>query len=571
MPFESIGVLVPTDRIARVIGKLGCGLRQVREVSGCKVQVQQSVESNPQTRRVDLTGNVEQLACGFDLVIRKAFAGEQSCAPVVMIPSDKAGLVVGKGGNNLKRVREDYHVRVSLEKEAVVDPLTNIEERELTMQGDLIQMSQAFRCILGPSSLCYFGVPRCLMNSHAPGLVATTFPFIPERVASPDPDKIQLHVIVPARFAGAFLGKGGAQLKQTASTACCRVSMTSRDGNPDRRVVIIGGYDQCTIAQDLVFRQLQEATRAAGLDLPELSTVFLIRKEAAGSVIGKQGATLKQIREQSGSQIKLDREEVEGHRHCTITGDFQNILQAERTIFDIVRNVPVEHSCPLYGSHPMLAYESPIKRLDVATFPIAPIAKRQRVDEATTKLLVPAQSAGIVIGKQGLGLKQIRERYGVQVDMLQQSQAPQWQKDRVVILKGPVASRQAAADFVLKTAFQVHRDPCSLKMLIPALLAGSVIGKQGCTLKTIREQCGISAQVEKYEIMGERLVTATGPHSQVSAAASAICLLLEKAIQAQAEPSSPYASDMQQASPAGTQCLPTLDLLHNSDYPQQVC
>jgi len=380
-------------------------------------------------------------------------------------------------------------------------------------------------------------LPPAVALASLPGLV----PAIPSQVRAPstDPDEIQLHFTVPERFAGAILGKGGAQVKQTAATAGCKVSMTTRDPGQERRAVIVGTYGQCAIAQGLLQEQLVEAARTAGQEINEVSVMFLVRKEAAGAVIGKQGAGLKQIREQSGAKIQLAREEVEGQRPCTITGPLQSVLLAEKGIFDAVRQVPVEATgaAPPDNAYLSVAYpgyEAGVKRQedvhaggDVAAF--MPTAKRQRVEdsEAPTKLLVPAQSAGAVIGKQGSGLKEIRETTGAHVDMLQQAQAPQWPNDRVVILKGSSSSRQAAVLALLRTAFQMYSDSCSLKMLVSPSQAGSVIGRQGGTLKRIREQCGVSVQVEREEILGERLVTSTGAMGQVSAAAVAIMQALE--------------------------------------------
>eukprot|EP00747_Dinoflagellata_sp_TGD_P103955 gnl/TRDRNA2_/TRDRNA2_169123_c1_seq2.p3 gnl/TRDRNA2_/TRDRNA2_169123_c1~~gnl/TRDRNA2_/TRDRNA2_169123_c1_seq2.p3 ORF type:complete len:123 (+),score=21.98 gnl/TRDRNA2_/TRDRNA2_169123_c1_seq2:77-445(+) len=66
-------------------------------------------------------------------------------------------------------------------------------------------------------------------------------------------------------------------------------------------------------------------------------------------------------------------------------------------------------------------------------------------------------------------------------------------------------------------------------MLVPSGAVGSVIGKQASTLKHIREQSGVSVQVERDDILGERLVTASGPLMQVQAAASLVVSYLDGA------------------------------------------
>merc|ERR1719401_3160251 len=130
---------------------------------------------------------------------------------------------------------------------------------------------------------------------------------------SPQPGVMQVHMAVPDRLAGAILGKSGAQMKQTAAAAQCQVWMTSREGGGDRRVVVIGNYQQCVKVQQLVHQQINEALHAEGQEpSDEVRAVLLVRAEAAGVVIGKQGFLLKQINHQSGARVHLLREEVEG-------------------------------------------------------------------------------------------------------------------------------------------------------------------------------------------------------------------------------------------------------------------
>ncbi|CAE8728649.1 unnamed protein product, partial [Polarella glacialis] len=141
-----------------------------------------------------------------------------------------------------------------------------------------------------------------------------------------------------------------------------------------------------------------------------------------------------------------------------------------------------------------------------------------------TTMLVPAQSAGAIIGKQGSGLKLIRERCGVHLEVLQQDKAPQWPNERVVILKGSLSGRQAAVAAVVHAAFPLEQhDAVDLRLLVSSSDAGAVIGRQGGNLKAIRERCQVGVQVDKNEIRpGERLVTANGALPAVLAASHLI-------------------------------------------------
>jgi len=346
---DSIGMMIPSDRIARVIGKAGFGLKQIREVTGVKVTVQTDADADPDStsRRIDINGGSEQMAMAFVLVVNKAYAGVQQCEISLAVPQDKAGSVVGKGGDNLKRIREECRVRVSLERDPVEDASKGIQERVVTMNGDVDNMRHAIRYVLGigggPFGMQFPGFGGVMAGTP---LALATAGISHVQPPSMDPEEVQVHIHAPEHLAGAILGKAGAQVKQTAATAGCKVSISARDAGTERRAVIIGKFSQAVTAQKMIAEQLAEAAATAGSEMREVSAVFMVRKEAAGVVIGKQGSSLTQIREKSGARIQLAREEALGQRSCSISGPIDVVLQAEELIFELVRQVPVAPQGP---------------------------------------------------------------------------------------------------------------------------------------------------------------------------------------------------------------------------------
>lgn len=160
--------------------------------------------------------------------------------------------------------------------------------------------------------------------------------------ASPKPDVMQVHMVVPDRLAEAIHGKAGVQMRQIAGTLGCQVRTTARDRISNHRMIIIGNYTQCAIVQELVRGRLADALRAEGRELADRAEVILfVRAEAAGVVTGKQQFKLKQIRKESGAEIHLQPETVKGQRPCILVGPFSSILRAQRHVFDLVRAVPV--------------------------------------------------------------------------------------------------------------------------------------------------------------------------------------------------------------------------------------
>mmetsp|Transcript_111866 Transcript_111866/g.357050 ORF Transcript_111866/g.357050 Transcript_111866/m.357050 type:complete len:188 (+) Transcript_111866:1255-1818(+) len=167
---------------------------------------------------------------------------------------------------------------------------------------------------------------------------------------------MQVHMVVPGHIAGAVLGKGGVQMRQVAATVGCKLRVLSREGLTGQLLVLTGNYNQCVILQELVHGRIMDALRAEGGQAPSdhAELVLLVRAEAAGVVIGKQGFMLKQIRERSGATITLLREQVHGQRPCILTGSLRDVLRAEKHVFDLVRAVTVADPAKVSAELPEL-------------------------------------------------------------------------------------------------------------------------------------------------------------------------------------------------------------------------
>mmetsp|Transcript_132994 Transcript_132994/g.331823 ORF Transcript_132994/g.331823 Transcript_132994/m.331823 type:complete len:533 (-) Transcript_132994:34-1632(-) len=513
-----VAILVPGDNIAKIIGKAGSGLKQIREASGCKINVQAAGADRTATRRIDLIGQPVNIGHASGCMLATAFQGQPSVEVIVLIPDKCIGSVIGRGGENLKRVRETAGIHIQVERDPVLNPMTGEQERMLTVTGEPTMCGNGLGIALGNSgNACLPGLPA------SGGLPAGTPACAqqPPEVHSmgDDPDAVQIHLVIPGRLTGAIVGKQGSTIQQLAAQAGCKLAVSTRTSSADRRVICVGAPTCVVAAQQLVHNAALQACDTAGLDKELLNTVtaiFWIPKESSGAIIGKAGSTLGHIREQSMVKVQFGKEEARQMRPCTIMGSLQNVIHAEGLIINILIEDRIK--------------QGPAKRPPVIQ-DTSDDSKRVRMGEFVdeqTKLLVPAKRAGAVIGKQGSGLGRIREECGVKVDMLQQSQAPYWPEDRILTLQGPLANRAAAVGAVLQMAFQGIENECVLKMLVSKADAGAIIGKSGSMLKQLRESTGISTQVEKEEVAGERLVHSQGAFLPVTAVARMIMDVLAR-------------------------------------------
>jgi far upstream element-binding protein len=64
-------VLVPNDQVGRLIGKGGCTIRQMQEISGCHVEIAKSCPPGSTLREVTVTGGEAQISRAIQLVQQK--------------------------------------------------------------------------------------------------------------------------------------------------------------------------------------------------------------------------------------------------------------------------------------------------------------------------------------------------------------------------------------------------------------------------------------------------------------------------------------------------------------------
>jgi len=158
--------------------------------------------------------------------------------------------------------------------------------------------------------------------------------------------------------------------------------------------------------------------------------------------------------------------------------------------------------------------------------------------ENESKMLISNRGAAAVIGKGAQTLARLREAHGCRVEVMPKNvHTERFAEDRIVLLQGPLHSRQECACAILQLAYSLtpqspqQTDVMQFKAVLPRGKALAVIGSGGQKLKYIREQSGVAVQVEKEEFNGERIARTSNlvshPPQQVFAAARLIMEISE--------------------------------------------
>uniref|UniRef100_A0A8C7GEC3 Far upstream element (FUSE) binding protein 3 n=1 Tax=Oncorhynchus kisutch TaxID=8019 RepID=A0A8C7GEC3_ONCKI len=207
---------------------------------------------------------------------------------------------------------------------------------------------------------------------------------------------------------------------------------------------------------------------------------FKVPDKMVGFIIGRGGEQITRIQLESGCKIQIAAESGGMmDRPCTLTGSPENIEQAKRLLSQIVdrcRNGPGFHS-------------------------------EMDGNSAIQEILIPASKVGLVIGKGGDTIKQLQERTGVKMIMIQDGPMPTG-ADKPLRITGDPYKVQQARELVVEIIrdkdqgdFRANRGDfgsrlggSSLDVAVPRFAVGIVIGRNGEMIKKIQNDSGVRIQ-----------------------------------------------------------------------------
>ncbi|KAI6213654.1 hypothetical protein M3Y94_00176000 [Aphelenchoides besseyi] len=129
--------------------------------------------------------------------------------------------------------------------------------------------------------------------------------------------ELQIKVLIPAGAVGALIGKGGEAMRALKNESNCRVQMSKNQElfqNTNERICMVKGkVNASMIVMKAIIEKIQEKiepnTPTDQFDLKGVDRCHEIKvvvpNTSAGMVIGKSGASIKEIRETTGANIQV--------------------------------------------------------------------------------------------------------------------------------------------------------------------------------------------------------------------------------------------------------------------------
>lgn len=151
--------------------------------------------------------------------------------------------------------------------------------------------------------------------------------------------QVQTKLLVPARVAGAIIGKQCSMLKLIRESSGAQLEVLPQAHAPlwpnDRVVILKGNLAGRKAALEMVLR--------VAFQSEEQQTVafkLLISSHMAGGVIGRQGGNLKAMRARCNVGVQMGRYDYAGERLVTANGPLHSIVNAAMMVLDHAESAP---------------------------------------------------------------------------------------------------------------------------------------------------------------------------------------------------------------------------------------
>ncbi|XP_034021107.1 far upstream element-binding protein 3-like isoform X2 [Thalassophryne amazonica] len=338
---------VPDRMVGFIIGRGGEQITRIQLESGCKIQIAAD-SGGLMERPCSLTGSPESIELAKRLLIQivercrngPGFHSDGDGGASVqemLIPANKVGLVIGRGGDTIKQLQERAGVKMMMIQDG---PMPTGADKPLRISGDPYKVQAARELVLE--------VIREKDGDFTSGRNDFT-----ARLGG-----TSLDVPVPRFAVGIVIGRNGEMIKKIQNDAGVRIQFKADDGiSPERVAMVMGQADRCQHAVHLINELIQTAQERDGFGSalrgsrvrgrgdwtmgspgPLQEVTYTIPADKCGLVIGKGGETIKSINQQSGAHVELQRNPPPSTdpttRVFTIRGTAQQMEVARQLIDD---------------------------------------------------------------------------------------------------------------------------------------------------------------------------------------------------------------------------------------------
>lgn len=277
------------------------------------------------------------------------------------------------------------------------------------------------------------------------------------RVVGP---RVALKFLVSNNLAGALIGKGGAAVNSLQQETGARVKVSqSTDlypGTQERVVLVTGAESTVIYASSRICDRASEIeqNRTEGV----VSIKILIPAAACGLLIGRAGAHIKLLSEESGARVRLSPKQDATftlERIMIITGDVEECSKCislvlgkllEDATVGTYHNMSTSYSRVLPLLQQQLAVSGMTKDLGLA-HDLNGVS--DTISASTTiQMAIPDHLIGNILGKRGQTISEIQALSGAKVSVSARGEFVPGTTNRSITISGSTTSAQMAQFFI---------------------------------------------------------------------------------------------------------------------------
>ncbi|KAJ8259907.1 hypothetical protein GJAV_G00174840 [Gymnothorax javanicus] len=323
---------------------------------------------------------------------------------------------------------------------------------------------------------------------------------------------LTLRLLMHGKEVGSIIGKKGETVKRIREESSARINIS--EGSCPERIITITGPTDCVFrAFTMITLKLEEdlttlVANGTVTSKPPVTLRLVIPASQCGSLIGKGGSKIKEIRESTGAQVQVAGDLLPNstERGVTISGTQDAIIQCVKHICTVILESPPKGATIPYRPSPT---------------PGAVLISGNQVLEASEFGSHPLFS----LAQGGVELQQaytVQNQYGIPHSELAKLH-------QLSLQQGLTPMGQPAAP-VLPAGIETNAQTTSQELLIPNDLIGSIIGRQGTKINEIRQVSGAQIKIgSQLDSTSDRHVTITGSPISINLAQYLITSCLETA------------------------------------------
>ncbi|XP_051866083.1 poly(rC)-binding protein 3 isoform X13 [Pristis pectinata] len=279
---------------------------------------------------------------------------------------------------------------------------------------------------------------------------------------------LTIRLLMHGKEVGSIIGKKGETVKKMREESGARINIS--EGNcPERIVTITGPTDAIFKAFAMIAFKFEEdidnsMSNSTATSKPPVTLRLVVPASQCGSLIGKGGSKIKEIRESTGAQVQVAGDMLPNstERAVTISGMPDAIIQCVKQICVVMLEVEYKDACLLSADYkaalastlwrsPQLAH--PSSQLKESAW--RPESLREKMElkncnedsgtwgldantpASTHELAIPNDLIGCIIGRQGSKINEIRQMSGAQIKI---ANAAEGSTERQITITGSPAN-----------------------------------------------------------------------------------------------------------------------------------